>query len=378
MNTPSTAALEEYADKASTLLRQLPDGDATVFADNLAVAMTSVGEDIGRWPVSVVDDEDARDLAWVVSAHTAYCRYASEEMRRHFPGLPALAAEPAIRAVGAWLRHARIDRAVTLNQWLLSTNLYPPFDGAILRRNIDEALQRWPDHALWLRSLNPSHHASWLRALQEAGFVLLPSRQVYLLDDPDAAARRHRDLHNDLRLLRPERMRQAELEMVGDDAFDEAGYEAAAELYSCLYISKYSACNPRYSVAFMRAWHRAGLLVLRGFRDMDGQWLGVGGAFNLGGVSSSPVVGYDTSQPLKRGLYRRITAALLSQARERGLRINFSGGSAYFKRQRGSRAEIEYSAVHVRHLPAFRQRGVSWLAGLCQRLAVPLMRRWEL
>ena len=175
-----------------------------------------------------------------------------------------------IDGAGALLRHGRIDRAVTLNHWLVSTNSYPCLEDVDIDRALTEARNRWPDHALWFRSLNTEHHADWLRALTRRGGVLLPSRQVYLFDDVAALARRHRDLKRDLALLH--RGGDVVCERLRDD---DADHQRAAALYHALYIRKYSPLNPRYRSDLLQAWSRAGLLHLHGLRDPRGVLQGV-------------------------------------------------------------------------------------------------------
>ncbi|NNC24896.1 hypothetical protein HKX41_12195, partial [Salinisphaera sp. USBA-960] len=83
-----------------------------------------------------------------------------------------------------------IDRAVAINNWWLSTNLYPQWRPGSAARLLRGALQRWPDRAVWLRSLNRDQHADWLAECEALGFALIPSRQVYLFRDVAASAQR--------------------------------------------------------------------------------------------------------------------------------------------------------------------------------------------
>ncbi len=71
-------------------------------------------------------------------------------------------------------------------------------------------------------------------------------------------------------------------------------------------------------------------------------------------------------------------ATVFDEAMRTSLVVNLSAGASQFKRQRGGRAEIEYSAVLVRHLH-FKTRialaGLRWLAAYA---GVPLMKRFRL
>ncbi|WP_113065596.1 GNAT family N-acetyltransferase [Oleiagrimonas sp. MCCC 1A03011] len=322
-----------------------------------------------RLPATINDDED--EQAWICSPYTTYYRYALEEVARF--GHPLLSAplRLLIHGAGALLRRSRIDRAVTLNHWLVSTNSYPCLHDVDLDRAITEAKDRWPDHALWFRSLNTAHHADWLRALIRLGGVLLPSRQVYLFDDVASLAHRHRDLKRDLALLRKG-------EGVTCAPLQEDDHDRAAALYHELYVRKYSPLNPQYRSDLLRAWSHAGLLHLHGLRDDRGVLQGVVGILRMGNLLTSPIVGYNTALPQKLGLYRRLAARVLHEAAEQDDLVNLSAGVADFKRQRGGRPAIEYSVVLVDHLPRARRHALRALGGILRGIGVPVMKRFRL
>jgi hypothetical protein len=102
------------------------------------------------------------------------------------------------------------------------------------------------------------------------------------------------------------------------------------------------------------------------------------GTFRQGDIISAPVVGYNTELPRELGLYRLLMAHVFDVARREGLRVNLSAGAAHFKRLRGGRAALEYSAVLSRHLPLPRRAVLRTLRGLTQTIGVPIMQRLEL
>ena len=367
MASHNYAAPDEFAQKVTAYLRTI----AVAGIPNLATTVAWVGEGEQRVPVSV-NASEPQD-SWVCSPHTAYVRYATEELQRI--GHPLLARPLTVlcRAVGRYLWRARVDHAVAINNWLLSTNLYPALDGPALRRWQQEALDRWPDRALWFRSLNMRYTAPWIVALTQAGFTLVPSRQVYLYDRIDREALHPANLRRDLKLL-------AASPLIRSDAADwtEADFARAAQLYALLYLEKYSALNPAYSAGFLQSWQRAGLLDLYGYRDAAGRLQAIVGLFVLGGTVTAPIVGYDTQLPQRLGLYRLLMATVYDRAAHLNCRINLSAGAAGFKRLRGGIGAIEFSAVYARHLPRPRRRALSVLAGLTRHIGEPIMRRFRL
>jgi hypothetical protein len=327
----------------------------------------------GSLTLPVTINDPTQQNAWVCSPLTTYSRYAMEETRRV---APRLLAGPLCGVIGAadwWLTRAELDSAVSVNNWLLSTNLYPAANGLDFRAFAAACQTRWPRHSVWFRSLNFAQHADWLHALAAAGFDLIPTRQVYLFRDMGHDASRHQNLRRDLQLLRT-----TPLTRVSHDDFNDADFEQSEALYAQLYLDKYSRLNPQYTAAFLKAWHRTGLLEFAGFRDDAGVLRAVVGMFGQGSLLTAPIVGYDTSWPVSAGLYRLLMAHVLSTTRERDAVLNLSAGAAHFKRLRGGEPEIEYSAVLSRHLPAATRRTLCGLRMLTTTLGVPIMRRFQL
>ncbi len=221
--------------------------------------------------------------------------------------------------------------------------------------------------------MNEAWTPDWIAELTAAGFLLIPSRQVYLYSDIATLPTRFRNLQIDLRLLQTTGLRQCD-----GSSFQAADWSRAEKLYGQLYLEKYSHLNPAYRAGFIEAWHRAGLLKVTGSRDHRGLVQAVVGTFEREGVVTAPIVGYDTDLPQTLGLYRLLMAAVLKYAADEGKRVNLSAGAAQFKRLRGGVPAIEYSAVLVSHLPKRRQRAIRVLRALTQRVGVPLMRRYKL
>ena len=85
------------------------------------------------------------------------------------------------------------------------------------------------------------------------------------------------------------------------------------------------------------------------------------------GVISTPMLGYDTNLPQDMGLYRLLCAKLHSIAEERQRDINFSSGAGEFKKLRGAKAEIEYTAIYAKHLPFYKQITLKIVSSLIQK-----------
>lgn len=364
------AGLADFSARARAFAHVHVGHDTTRFAGNLHSRVELLEQGPLALPVTVDDGEAVN--AWVCSPRTTYADCAIEEAVRAAPWIGRPLAWLGTQA-SAWLRRSGIDRVAALNNWLVSTNLYPPLAPVRLAEVIEQARARWPTHALWWRSLNEVDNADWIAALERAGFQRLASRQVYLFDDWPALARRHGNLKADLKLLA-----RTDLAHTGDAGIGEGDYGRVAQLYSQLYLDKYSRHNPHYTERFMRAWHRAGLLEFDALRDADGVLQNVVGLFRQGRTLTAPIVGYDTARPTSWALYRRLSASAFATAMARGQRLNFSAGAAHFKRLRGGRPAMEYSLVCARHLPRRTRRTVAAIGALTRGVAAPLLRKFEL
>ena len=315
---------------------------------------------------------------YVVSPVTTYGDYALEELQRLNKPWLFWPAALLLRGMRRLMRWAQLDHAIHINNWLLSTNLYPAdWTGQGLDSALPELLQHYPNHALVLRSLNHVTNAALIAQLLKLGFIAVPSRQVYLFDARQQApvpifSKRHNN-KLDTRLLR-----KTSLQQVDGDAFTDADFTRAEHLYQLLYLDKYSRLNPQYTAAWLRAGRDHGWLSLCGLRPSGGKLIGVVGWFELDGVISAPIVGYDTTADSRMGLYRLLTQLCLQRAARECKLLNFSSGAADFKRLRGGKSAIEYSLVYQRHLPLKQAWTWRFLAWLLHLLAVPLMQKLKL
>ncbi|UXH77800.1 GNAT family N-acetyltransferase [Roseateles amylovorans] len=339
------------------------------FVANLDAAVDRV--DAGPYAFPTTLASPAERNAWVVSPATTYGRYAVEESERLAPAW----ARPPLRAATDWatreMQATGLGRAVSVNNWLVSTNLYPPMDAPVVDALRDCCIARWPNSAIWFRSLNRVQHGPWLDALVAAGFQLIPTRQVYLF--PDLNANRSSNLKRDLAL-----MRKTALRPVAHPEFQPADFVRSERLYAQLYLEKYSTLNPAYTAEFLRTWHHAGLLHMAGWRDANGQLQAVLGLFTQGDVSTAPIVGYNTDLSPTLGLYRLLMAQAFRHAIQSRTVLNLSAGAGSFKRLRGGVPAIEYSAVYARHLPLRSRRFLGTLQAVTRGFGVPLMKWMKL
>ncbi len=315
--------------------------------------------------------------SYVVSPICAYTDYCLVEIKRLNKPLMTWPLVLLVILIRGWLRTAKIDRLVQINNWLLSTNIYPPditnLDVKLIR---DKLIKSYPDFALVFRSLNQRTNQLLINKLLEQDFISVPSRQVYFFDARQGEESVFQQRHNskmDFRFLQ-----KMPFELVEGKDFSEDDFARAEKIYSLLYIEKYCQHNPQYTAVWLMSGQRSGWLRLKGLRNQHGILEGVVGWVENAEIITAPIVGYNTELDSRLGLYRLLTQLCFQEAIKQKKLLNFSSGAASFKRLRGGEPEIEYSLVYIAHLNFFRR--VTWktLAYLSNQIAVPLMKKWKL
>ncbi len=316
-------------------------------------------------PLTVTDFH--ADNSYICSPYSHYISYGGyEEVER----LNNPAAEALIRAVlhpVAWyFRRAQLDRVVYVNNWLLSTNLYPGLDEATIRALAQALPARFPDRTVIFRSVDERANQRLLQTLAGEDYRMVLSRQVWYMQPEEA--QRTRQVKEDSRVLRHHPYTVVDGQALTDDEL-----ERCLDLYNLLYLEKYSYYNPQFTPAFLRLARDAEILHLRALRR-DGQINGVMGFFVRNGLMTQPLFGYDTGLSMDEGLYRLLTLITLQEGQARNLLVHASGGVGKFKKIRGGKSVIEYNAVYDQHLPV--QRRLPWR--ILQRIsaaAIPIFQK---
>lgn len=307
--------------------------------------------------------------SYVCSPYSHYISYAQEELRElGHPRLEVL-LRLVLRALGKYLRNVGIDQTVYVNNWLLSTNLYPNLPAQNARAMLECLQAHYPTRAIVFRSLDNTSNPHLCQAMRQAGAQLVMSRSIWFQHIQDPAVQKRRDFKNDLRLLKnsPYRLLRAE-------ELQESDIPRLLELYAMLYLDKYSFFNPQFTPQFLKHALQERLLFVSAFAK-DGKIDAVKGFFVRNGYATAPLFGYDTSLPRDAGLYRLLSVQMSLDILELGAVAHFSAGVGSFKRQRGAVQAIEYNAVYTRHLPTQLRQAWALLALIVGKIAEPVMLR---
>jgi hypothetical protein len=323
------------------------------------------------YPVTV--NEGEYDDSYVCLPHSAYVLYGRRELELVDIGRWRSLLRTGLRGADVLLRAVRADRIVHIDNWLLSTNLHGDWDGCDVRQ-VREALHgRFPRHLLAIRSVDPWSSPQLDAALRADGWLMLPSRQVWVVDSPARDWRPRNSVRQDRRLLQRSGLAVEDVRHLrtGDP-------ERIAQLYRMLYVDKYSGLNPVFTPAWITCTQLARIVRYRVARDSSGQIQSVAGSLVRADVLTPPVVGYDTGRPQQDGLYRIASYLYSEHAESHGLRLNGSAGAAHFKRVRGAHPVVECTALWTGGLPPWRRALLELFARVLWRAVVPVMRAREL
>ncbi len=305
------------AGMSVAMLSEMIARGAETFVSNVSTRLSSLEVDGRTMPLTV--DDGVPGGSYVCSPHSAYALYARDEIGMVDVGMAALPARAAIAGIGAMLRAARMDRIVHLGNWMLSTNLHGGWRGEELAEARRSIVDRFPDHLVGVRSIDDWSSPGLRQAMLDDGWVLVPSRQVWVVDDLAKEWRPRGNHDNDRRALARSGLAISDL-----DRMSKPEAARIAELYRLLYVERYSAFNPILTAAFVETSHRTGMLSYRVARNAGGTIMAVAGMWERGGTMTPPVVGYDIARPQSEALYRIACWMFMERAMERGWRLHGS------------------------------------------------------
>ena len=137
---------------------------------------------VGDTLLPITLNEHHPDNSYVCSPYTHYVSYAQEEL----VNLDNPAVERVLRALfvplGWYFRRSQLDNVVYVNNWLLSTNLYPVMTPDEITAALTFLVKRYPERAIIFRSVDNYRNPTLYNTLLQAGCRMIFSRQVYYQD----------------------------------------------------------------------------------------------------------------------------------------------------------------------------------------------------
>ena len=117
---------------------------------------------------------------YVSSPYSQYITYAIAELREIDSVFARIILKVFLKFLGALSRGCHINKVVYVNNWLLSTNLYPEIERDSLAAIKSNLQDKYPDRVIVFRSLNEKCNKSLMKDLFSSPY-LLPSVWASLL-----------------------------------------------------------------------------------------------------------------------------------------------------------------------------------------------------
>lgn len=355
-------------DYARRYLTPFFERGAQTFMQNVHYTTLTVAK-IDQTIIPITISDFHPENSYTVSPYSHYISYGGFEEVERLKNPPVEALIKMIMHPIAWyFRQSDFDRVVYVNNWLLSTNLYPPMGDGVMQALAESLPRHFPDRAVVFRSVDAQRSPRLFDVLKQAGYRMVLSRQVWL-QDPQVSVKTGQ-FKEDMR-----HFRRSGYELIDASQIADTDLPRIRDLYSMLYIQKYSPFNPQFTEEFIRLARDCGTLHLKAF-CREGRIDAMLGYFVRNGALTAPLFGYDTSLPQKMALYRTLSVQLIREAQEHGVIVHASAGVGPFKKLRGGVPVIEYNAVYDRHLPPARRRPWTLLKFLSDKIAIPVFQKY--
>ncbi|MBA2369314.1 MAG: GNAT family N-acetyltransferase [Candidatus Protochlamydia sp.] len=319
-------------------------------------------------PLTLNDTED--NNSHICSPFTRYTTYANKELTALKSPFLKKSLTFMIGILAAILKAGKIDQLAIVNNWLLSTPLYPSLDSITIEKMTSFLIKAFPQHALLFPALNYFTNSTLIKNLKQKGYQLVPSGEIFILDGN--LKQKTKQIVQDQALLK-----KSSYQIVPHSEIIEEDYDRMAQLYHSLYIKKYSPCNPQYTPSLIKLWHQKNILHFQGLRRKEGDLVGFIAYFQRDGVIAAPLLGYDLSFPTKEGLYRQLAALIIKKTYENKWIFNMGAGASDFKKLRGGVGYIEYSLVYAKHLALKRNAAWKVLGSAMSGIGVPILRHYK-
>lgn len=323
-------------------------------------------------PITV--NEKEYQNSYVCSMYS-FLLYTEEEMVRHRKYILRFILYPFLTLIKLWFRWSKINQLVIVNNFLLSTNLYPKISSDQTHRIVHFLKARFQDHAIIFRSLNNYTEEHLSQNLKSLGLEFMTSRSVYFFNP-----RNYNTITKKMRwnIKSDKRLRESEeIEILQHQDFRLSDAAEIKHLYDLLYLKKYSLFNPSFTVLFFERAIRDKTFTLTGIR-YQGRLVGVAGVFKVRGIMIAPIVGYDTKLPEALGLYRMLISFIIEDALLTDTILHLSSGVGHFKRKRGAFQKIESMAIACNHLSFHRRFLWQSIGFLLNKIGTPILKKYKL
>jgi hypothetical protein len=253
-----------------------------------------------------------------------------------------------VKIFGKVLRFGKINRVITVNNWLMTAN--PPLiiDDQTLEILKDYLIQHFPYHAILFRSVVKKTCEHSFNALKNQKFHLLATRLVYITQASNEKIFKTRIFKSDLKFFK-----ESHYDILKASDIPNTDIPKIQELYNALYIKKHSQYNPQYNLRFVKHVFDNEVFHFQALKH-NNSLKGVIGYFCHKGSMISSFFGYDPSTS-EQGIYRLLSTMLMLEAQKKSFPYYQGAGGSFYKKIRKAEGHLEYTAIYSRHLSIKRR-----------------------
>lgn len=366
-----------YPDGAQIkiLLYPLITQGTASFIHNVDHEIQILATDEALFPL-VLGNPKRRLASYLCSPLSQYFDLAKEEVALEMAGKRSIYATLApyflntFRQIFSWLS---FDKVVFVNNWILSTNLYPAFSMESVEEIRNFLIKKFPKHSVIFRSVNDQLDQALHEELTKLRFIPIISRPVLMLDPASKKYKKKRMFKMDQKLWQ----KNKEYYWENGESIQVSEIPEIQKLYYDLYLDKYSSLNPDYKPEFIQLLVESEFLEFQVLRKEE-KIYGVTAFFKRNGIITTPFIGYEQSIPTRVGLYRFLNYRLMEEAIDNNLMLHMSSGAADFKRLRGGEPSLEFNMVYDRHLSPWRKFPWRLYYFISERVVIPSIRKFGL
>lgn len=307
------------------------------YVQNVRTTLHEVAEEELFLPLT--QNEAEYENSYVVS-NTYFRFYAQKQLKARFPRLTPLLS-PLFSLLSLSLKLLKVNRVVLVNNWLLTTSLYPPLTAEQTRSLLAKLRARFPGYLLVFRHLIPHLSNPLLHALKEEGLKLIRTRSIFLYDPQSTTLSRRAQRH---RRQDAELIERHGYTLVRSPHLSSKDFVAMRRLYRKIYLEKHTPYSPDYTEKYLEKAQQSGFMDFICVKK-EGRIDACIGIVAQHGAMAVPFVGYDNESAASSILYRIVMELILTEAEKRGAILNDGSGGEKAKTYRGLRPHPEFTAI---------------------------------
>lgn len=312
--------------------------------------------------------------SYVCSTTTHYLTYAKDEVKLELKDKALLKNLSLflLNIMEYFFKKMDFEKAIFVNNLLLSTNLYIDFDPSLIDSITDFLVKKFPDCSIIFKSVNETQNPILYEKLKEKKYKSVFSRQVYVFKHKENNYKKRESLRRDLKL-------KEKTSYIRKDSNEitEKDHETLKKLYEYLYIDKYSTMNPKFNSKFIDLTIKNPLFTY-GVLSKNDEIHAVFGYIKRDKTITTPIFGYDTKIDQKEGLYRLAVLETIQDSIKNDYILNMSSGVSKYKIGRGAQATSEFNMIYCDHLKKKQQIPWKIFEKLTNYAILPVMKKYGL